>query len=82
MMLGRIKRPRTKDIANIGFAVAIAFILPSALAVAQEFSANMISRAADGKVSKIKLYRTAEKERLDLMVESRPGVVIRRGRNQ
>ena len=67
-MLGQIKRAGTKNIASMGLLMTIA-VLPCALAFAQEFSADLINRAADGKVSKGKLYRTAEKERVDLTVE-------------
>ena len=71
--LGQIKRPRIK-IASVGFLVAI--VLPIAPAFAQEFSADMISRAVDGKVSKSMLYQTPEKERFDSTVEIKPGTSI------
>src|SRR5689334_13711477 len=74
-MLRRIKRPRSKHIACIGFLVAIA-VLPFAVAFAQEFSADMISRAADGKVSMSKFFQTPEKVRFDSIVELRAGKTI------
>jgi hypothetical protein len=64
-----------KNILWINSSVAIAFVL-SAPAFAQEFSADMISRTADGKVSKSKLYQTPEKERFDSTVQIRPGSSI------
>ena len=64
-----------KNIPTIGFSVAIA-LLPPAPVLAQEFSAEIISRAADGKVSKSKLYQTPEKERLDSTVQLTPGKTV------
>ena len=64
-----------KHIAWIGFSLAVAFVL-SASASAQEFSADMISRSADGKMTKSKVYQTPDKKRFDSNVEIKPGTSI------
>lgn len=64
----RMKGLGMKNIARIGLAMIFALALP-ALAVAQDFSADIISRAADGKVSKSKLYWTENRQRFDSTVE-------------
>jgi hypothetical protein len=61
-----------KNILGIAVSLAIAFLL-SASASAQQFSADMVSRSADGKLTKSKLYQTADKERFDSTVEIKPG---------
>ncbi len=64
-----------KNIAWICFSLVIASVL-SAPSSAQEFAADMISRSPDGKVTRSKLYQTADKERFDSTVEIRPGSSI------
>ena len=64
-----------KTIAWVGFLAATGFV-PTGPATAQEFSADMISRSADGKVTKSKLYQTAAKERFDSNVEIKPGTSV------
>ena len=64
-----------KNIVWIYFSLVIAFVL-SAPSSAQEFAADMISRSPDGKVTRSKLYQTADKERFDSTVEIRPGSSI------
>lgn len=71
----RIRRLSMKNIARIGFSLGVAFLL-SASASAQEFSADMISRSAEGKITKSKLYQTPNKERFDSNVEIKPGTSI------
>jgi hypothetical protein len=62
-------------IAWIGFSLAIGFALRTP-ASPQEFSADMISRSANGKVTTSKLYQTPDKERFDSAVEVKPGTSI------
>ena len=64
-----------KNLPWIGLSMAFAFVLP-APSFAQEFSADLISRTADGKVSKSKLYQTLDKERFDSTVELKAGKTI------
>ena len=71
----RMRKLLMKNIAGIAVSLVVAF-LPSASASSQQFSADMISRAVDGKVSKNKLYQTPDKERFDSTVEIKPGTSI------
>ena len=64
-----------KTVVQLGLSMAFAFVLSGA-AFTQEFSADVISRAADGKVSKSKLYQTRDKERFDATVELKAGKTI------
>lgn len=64
-----------KNIAVIGFRLTVAFVL-SMSASAQEFSADMISRSAYGKVTKSRLYQTADKGRFDSTIETTPRTSI------
>lgn len=64
-----------KNTLRFGFSVAVAFLL-SASASAQDFSADVISRSADGRVTKSRLYQTRDKERFDTTVEVKPGTKI------
>ena len=61
-----------ENIARIGLPLAIAFLFSTSLS-AQEFSADMVSRSVDGKVTTSKLYQTVDKERFDSTVEIKPG---------
>ena len=56
-----------KNISRFGFSLVAAFLL-STSASAQEFSADVISRSADGKVTKSRLYQKPDKERFDSTV--------------
>jgi len=64
-----------KYVAGVAFSVAFAFVL-SVPSFAQEFSADVISRTADGKVSRSKLYQTSDKERFDSIVQLEAGKAI------
>jgi hypothetical protein len=64
-----------KYVAWVGFSVVFAFVF-SVSSFAQEFSADVISRTADGKVSRSKLYQTPDKERFDSTVELGVGKAI------
>ncbi len=64
-----------KSILWMGFSIAVAFVSPTP-ASGQEFSADMVSRSADGKVSRSKLYQTPDKERFDSTVELKAGKTI------
>lgn len=64
-----------KNTSCVFFLAAIGFVV-SAPALAQEFSADVISRTADGKVSKSKIYQTPDKKRFDSTVESKPGTSV------
>lgn len=58
-------------------AAVIMFALTLSIRIcAQEFSADMASRAADGKVTKSRLYRTANKQRFDSAVALPSGRTI------
>lgn len=57
-----------RNILRIALFMTFAFAC-SALSLAQEFSADVISHEAGGKISKSKLYRAATKERFDSTVE-------------
>lgn len=64
-----------KNIVGVSLSLTFVFVL-STSAFAQEFSADIISRSADGKVTKSKLYQTADKTRFDSTVEIKPGTSI------
>ena len=56
--------------------IVLSLVTAFASMSAQEFSADMISRSADGKVTKSKLYLTLDKTRFDTTVEIKPGTRI------
>ena len=64
-----------KYVARVAFPVAFAIVFSVSL-FAQEFSADVISRTADGKVSRSELYQTPDKERFDSTIALGAGKTI------
>lgn len=51
-------------------------VLLAAALHAQEFSADLINKGSDGKISKGKIYHTPNKERYDSSLEEKPGSLV------
>jgi hypothetical protein len=59
----------------IGLAAILWVVLPAALH-AQEFSADLVEKLADGKLQKGRIYHTVKMDRYDSSLELKPGTAV------